>query len=336
MKVGTAKAVRGKISRGEITLGEYPDGLPVNSAVAIAQGLRSGPTAWLQACVHGPEVGGSIGIRAFLKDLRLDQLRGTIICLLTANPLAFRSFRRLTPIDGMNLNRAFPGKTGGSTSEQIALRVFEMAFKAADVMIDLHSGGDHLICCYHVIFSDERSKAGAESRRLAFCTNARNLWNAAGLLDGAAFSEFVRRGKPALLIESGGGASVTRQDIKNYAMGIRGVCQGMSMLPGQPPTEKVRLGQNVAFLRSSTGGFFEPVVKPGGTVRKNQKLGAITNLHGDVREIFHCPFEKGWVAAIRRPFMPAHSGEDVIEIVELTPPAKSSDRKRSHYEVVSA
>src|SRR4051812_1507629 len=81
--IGTAKPAKGEISRGHVELASYPDG-PVLSPVLIAQGERDGPTLWLQACIHGPEVVGPLAIQRFLKSLDLKQLSGRIICLMLA------------------------------------------------------------------------------------------------------------------------------------------------------------------------------------------------------------------------------------------------------------
>src|SRR5262249_9935435 len=118
IRIGTAEATAGRIVRGTMALGEYPDGAPITSAVTIAQGARAGATLWVQGCVHGPEVGGIVGMVAFLRKLDIAALSGTVICLSTANPLGFRAYQRLTPQDGVNLNRAFPGEPAGGSSAQ--------------------------------------------------------------------------------------------------------------------------------------------------------------------------------------------------------------------------
>jgi len=300
-------------------LGEYPDGTDIISPVLIAAGNKSGPVLWMQGAIHGPEVGGVLGMVQFIRELAVADLSGTIICLAVANPLGFRANQRLTPQDGANLNRLFPGKSDGTITEQIAYKIFGLVTKFADAVIDFHSGGDHLICCHHALFSNDGSDAGQLSERLARSAGTPNLWNVPiDFLAGAAFSSFIKYGKPALLIESGGGARVTEQDLKNYRDAIRGACQQMSMLPGRPPPLDYRIGQTANVLKSTRGGIFFGSVEPGASATRNTELGRVVDLYGDVTETFHCPFDAAWVAAIRRPFMPIYSGEEVAEVVELT------------------
>ena len=53
-------------TRGHVELGHYPDA-PLTSAVMIATGVQDGPTLWVQAGIHGPEVVGQIAIARFLR-----------------------------------------------------------------------------------------------------------------------------------------------------------------------------------------------------------------------------------------------------------------------------
>jgi hypothetical protein len=170
MMLGTARSIAGTISPGYVDLGHYPDA-PLTSAVMLATGQQDGPTLWLQAGIHGPEVVGQLAIARFLRGLDLSRLRGRIACLMVANPLGFRGDNRLTPQGGMNLNRVFPGNPEGTVSEQLAHRILELALATGDAMLDLHSGGDLTITRFYVIYHKG---------------------------DGAAFANFTKRGKPAL------------------------------------------------------------------------------------------------------------------------------------------
>src|SRR5690606_20740631 len=115
---------------------------PLRSPVIVVDGAKPGPTLWVQACVHGTEVGGIGGLHRFLDALDPAALSGTVVALMTANPAAYLAQTRNTPIDGENLNRVFPGNAGGGHSGQIADRLLREAVRVADVIVDLHSGGD--------------------------------------------------------------------------------------------------------------------------------------------------------------------------------------------------
>jgi uncharacterized protein len=315
--VGTAAREAGKITRGHVTLGSYPDG-PVQSPVLIASGAKDGPTLWLQGCIHGPEVVGPLSIQRFLKEVDLSQMSGTVICLMLANPLGFRGYNRLTPQDGFNLNRVFPGDPGGHFSQQLAHRLLELSLDHSDALLDLHSGGDLTITCHYTLFHNDGTAAGQESERLARATGTPNVWNSLEpFLAGAHFANYTKRGKPALIVESGGGARVTPDDLDRLTGAIFGVCQALEMLPGEPrKPDRIRLGGDAVHLKARNGGLFIPRVGPGDDVVKGQHLADLVDLFGDVVEEVRCPLERAWVGSIRRPHMPIFNGDQVFELVE--------------------
>jgi predicted deacylase len=317
MTLGTARSEKGAITRGHVELGHYPDA-PLTSAVMIATGVNDGPTLWVQAGIHGPEVVGQLAIARFLKRLDLGALCGRIVCLMVANPLGFRGYNRLTPQDGMNLNRVFPGKIDGTVSEQLAFRVLELALAHGDVMLDLHSGGDLTITPFYVIWHKGAGEASARSQEFSRCVGSRLQWGSdESWLDGAAFRNFTRRGKPALIVESGGGARVRPEDLSNLEGAIEGMCRALKMLPGEPPVaEDIRYGGNAIHIKTRVGGFWHPHVEPGEDVVQGQPLGTIVDIFGDAIETTPCSFPRGWIGSIKRPYMPIYSGDQIIELVE--------------------
>ena len=86
---------------------------------------------------------------------------------MVANPLGFRKYNRLTPQDGMNLNRIFPGNPDGTVSEQLAHRLLDLALETGDVMLDLHSGGDLTITPFYVIYAKGLGAALAARQELS-------------------------------------------------------------------------------------------------------------------------------------------------------------------------
>jgi predicted deacylase len=272
----------------------------------------------VQACVHGPEVGGILGIQAFLRTLDPAKLAGRVILLPVTNPLGFRANQRLTPQDGENLNRAFPGVPDGSPTRQLAEKVFRLALEHADAMLDLHSGGEHAISAHYAIFTDDGSESGADSRAIARASGAPFIWNAPpASLDGAAYLAFIKAGKPAVLFESGGGARVTDTDIANFARAIEGACLFLGLLPGQPAPADPPEGRAVRNLRARRGGIFVALTGANAVVPAGTPLGYIVDALGDVREKFVSTAPSAVVTAIRRPYMAVYAGDEVLSLVGL-------------------
>ncbi len=317
MSLGSAKSEKGAITRGSVELGSYPDG-PITSAAMIATGQQDGPTLWVQAGVHGPEVVGQLALARFLRGLDLGALRGRIVCLMIANPLSFRGYSRLTPQDGMNLNRVFPGKADGTITEQLAHRVLDLAVSTGDVIMDLHSGGDLTITPFYVIYAKGAGAASDRAAALSRSVGSRYQWGSdEDWMNGSMITNATRRGKPALIVESGGGARVWDEDLANMQTALTGLCKTLEMLPGElPVADDIRYGGNAVHLKSLAGGFWHPLVRPGEDVVEGQALGHVVDIFGDTVDTTMCGYARGWIGSIRRPFMPIYAGDQVIELVE--------------------
>lgn len=112
--------------------------LPVPIAVLTG---RPGPTVLLVAGTHGDEFEGQLALRRLIREVSPSQLTGRLIILPALNLPAVRESARVSPIDGLNLNRAYPGSAKGSPTSQIAHVVTEKLLPISDYALDLHSGG---------------------------------------------------------------------------------------------------------------------------------------------------------------------------------------------------
>ena len=76
-----------------------------------------------------------------MPDLDADELRGLVILMPQLSESACSAGTRVSPLDGVNMNRAFPGNARGSISYRIAHFVKTAVFPRVRVVIDIHSGG---------------------------------------------------------------------------------------------------------------------------------------------------------------------------------------------------
>ncbi|MFT8244821.1 succinylglutamate desuccinylase/aspartoacylase family protein [Roseomonas sp. BN140053] len=320
MRFGTAEAAPGELAKGFIELGYYPDG-PLVSPVLLARGASPGPRLLVQCLIHGGENVGPVSLARFLREIDLSALKGSIAALLVANPLGARTHSRLTPQDGMNLNRVFPGKPDGTVSEQLADRLLSIAgAEGGDAVLDLHSGGELTITAHYVIFDAKGDGAAErESRRLAGCVGSRFQWGSSeDWLDGAYFTNVTRQhNKAALIVESGGGARVTEDDLTNFRVTLHGLTRALGMLPGEvPEVSDIRHGGNAVHVKCRRGGYWRPLIAPGDDMVGGQPMGEMIDIFGEVVETITCPLPRAWVGSIKRAWMPLFNGDQVVEVVE--------------------
>ena len=84
----------------------------------IANG--SGPTVILEGGNHGDEYEGPITICELIRELDPGELQGRLILMPANNVHAVMAGRRTSPVDGLNLNRTFPGDPRGTITQQIS------------------------------------------------------------------------------------------------------------------------------------------------------------------------------------------------------------------------
>ena len=90
---------------------------------------------------HGNEWEGQIAVKRLCRDLDADQICGRVILMPQLSASACSANSRLSPLDNVNMNRAFPGNARGTVSYRIAHFVKSRVFPLARVVADLHSGG---------------------------------------------------------------------------------------------------------------------------------------------------------------------------------------------------
>src|SRR6266852_607147 len=119
------------------------DAGPLELPVLVAGGHAGGPHVVVLGGVHGDEYEGVAAAAAVWRDLDVSALRGQVSVVSVANPPAFAAGTRTSPVDGANLARTFPGSLTGTVTERIAYQLSEVLIRQADLLIDLHSAGQH-------------------------------------------------------------------------------------------------------------------------------------------------------------------------------------------------
>ncbi len=90
-----------------------------------------GPTVILQAGNHGDEYEGPITLGELIRELDPGMVSGRIIFLPAINVPAVLAGRRTSPVDGLNLNRTFPGDPAGTITQQISAYVSDVVGRTA-------------------------------------------------------------------------------------------------------------------------------------------------------------------------------------------------------------
>lgn len=254
-----------------------PTTLPALPVLA-ARGTADGPTVLISGGVHGDEYEAPAAIHTFFDALDPGQLAGTVVGLPVVNMAAWLARSRTAPVDGVDLNRVFPGDPAAAEpSRQLAAAVFAAFVEPCDVLIDLHSGGARLQHTPMVGWyaGDERGEALA--RRFGGGLMPWLLPDVTGNFS----CEARRAGKIALGAEYSGGAGLDRSGVQAYAEGIRRL---LAMLQDGVDTfaPDIRRPITGSYQPVEVGGLFVAAARLGDAVTPSSILGRVYNLLGEV------------------------------------------------------
>ncbi|MCB1210545.1 MAG: succinylglutamate desuccinylase/aspartoacylase family protein [Verrucomicrobiales bacterium] len=252
--------------------------------ITIVSGGK-GPTVLALGGNHGDEYQGQIAIMKLARELGPGMVKGRVILIPSLNFPAARAATRLSPVDGMNMNRAFPGDAEGHVTSQIAHYLRTVLFPISDVVIDIHSGGrsmEFVPCAHMHLVSDREQRAKMFAAMLAWGTEFCFIYaDIAGT--GLLPVEAENQGKLVVTTELGGGECIPASVHRIAQSGLRNVLTHVGALKGR---EKVRKAPPIItkatnredYILAPESGIFEVCVDLGTKVKKGQIVGYIHHL----------------------------------------------------------
>ena len=290
-------------------------------------GNGDGPTALVTAGNHGDEHEGKIIARRLIRELDPERVHGRLIVIPALNLPAVLEDSRVSPIDGGNMNRAYPGDAGGTPTFAIAHYVETVLLPRCDAALDLHSGGkasEYLPCAYLVMGGDGGLMSAKLDAVRAFGAPVTAVVSATAdsrSLSGAA----DRHGVVNLSTELGGGGTVGLDALAVGDDGTRRWLAHFGILepdhaPAAAPTRYLRTRDRDDFVAAPMDGLFEPRVGLGDEVRAGDVAGIVHPVDDPERESAEVRFSADGVVVCRR--VPAravrgdylfHVGESVDE-----------------------
>lgn len=258
-------------------------GQPYRLAMWLANGRKDGPTLVVTAGVHAAEYASIAAALDLGRTLDPGALSGRVIVVPVMNAAGFgvRSIY-ISPLDGKNLNRVFPGNPSGTGSEQVAHWMFEQVMRQADYYIDLH-GGDLIeaLVPFTIMFRSGNEHVDNVSFELARAFGIHYLVRSE--TPGSAYAAATKAGIPSILAEAGGQGVWPPEDVGRLRAGVDRVMRHLGMVPGPAPEPASHLLlDRFLWLRSDHDGFWYPSVTVGDEVEEGRVLGSVQDHEGRV------------------------------------------------------
>lgn len=259
--------------------------IPIPIAV-IAGG--DGPTALILAGSHGDEFESQIAVARVARALDPSSMNGRVIIVPMVNEPAVRAGTRNSPVDGLNLSRAYPGDVRGTPTRVIADYVERQLMKVSDIVLDLHSDGRSIRytpCATIIHHGDPDVRADRLALALAF-----------GAPSVLVFQSFEERNSSGAAHRAGAVRIATEiggdRPVEMTFAGVMNVLQWMGITKGmgnrgvpQRPTVRV-VRQDSDFIYALADGLFEPRVDLGDTVTPGDTAGFIHDPSRPLEEPF--------------------------------------------------
>ena len=243
-----------------------------------------GPSVLLMAGNHGDEYEGQVMLMKLLRSLSPEKVQGRLIILPGVNAPAVAAGARVSPLDGGNMNRLFPGDPNGTPTQMIAHYIDSVLLPQVRYCFDFHSGGysSEYIPAAHLVPPDGpalREEAIGFLRAFAMPVSI----VIEGLMGGdqRLLGSCRRLGVGHMSTELGGAGAFSVDAFRAAERGLPRLLRHVGVLGAEdteepaPKTTFYRRHPVRDFVYSTATGVFEAYVKLGEVVAAGDPAGAV-------------------------------------------------------------
>lgn len=240
----------------------------------------AGPVLLVLGGTHGDEFEGPAAILRLAARLRPEDLSGQLILMPAFNGPAVAASSRISPLDGQNLNRAFPGHADGGPTAMLAHFVEQELMPRCDAVIDLHSGGKASFFAPSALVT-HTADAGHYDRNmgLARAFGLPLVWRLGAHNDNRSVNGAAeRQGVAMIAAELGGGGGVGPGITDQAEAGLLGCLRHLGMMAGSPEPvapRMVEIADPQDTLFAPADGLFDRACRAGQDVCAGDVAGTL-------------------------------------------------------------
>jgi len=235
---------------------------------------------------HGNEYEGQVAVWRLMHELDPTEISGRVILMPRLNMPACVSGTRESLMDGVNMNRAFPGNPKGTLTYRIANFVTTKILPQVDVVLDIHAAGrgvDFALCSSFHLVSDRQQYEEMKLVASLFDTPFVMIYSS-DMASGLLTDEAEALGKITIGGEFGHSEGVLYQGLQHAYHGIKNVLRHYNVLSGDivkvdpergHPPRLVAAIELENYVPAPFTGVFEPLFKAGGAVKQGQLVGRL-------------------------------------------------------------
>lgn len=286
-----------------------------------------GPSVLLMAGNHGDEYEGELSLAKLVRRLDPARVKGRVTILPISNAPAVMAAKRCSPLDGGNLNRAFPGDPSGTPTARLAYFLEKELFPRHDIVFDIHSGGTSM---EHLPTALIERNDDAERHEQAL-----NLMGSLGMAHAfvadngptapTSMGAARRAGAIGLSGEFGGGGTATVDSMAVTARAVDNLLLAAGVIneavlgasPAQSgPMQLLSLSRHSQGIYATRRGWYEPAVRLGDGVA----AGAVAGWFHDLERLDMAEeplfFAEAGIVISRRLHTHCEAGDCLIQVAE--------------------
>lgn len=235
---------------------------------------------------HGNEYEGQVAVWKLMHELEASDISGRVILIPRLNQPACNAGTRDSPLDRVNMNRAFPGNPRGTVTYRIANFVTTRIFPLVDVVLDIHAAGrgTHFALCSSFHMVDDPQQFAEMTYVAGLFDTPYILIYSSEMASGLLTDQAEALGKVTIGGEFGHSHGVWHTGVRHAYEGIKNVMRHYGVLagdvvkvdPGRPtPPRLVAAIHLNEYIPAPTTGVFEQIMEVGQWVEEGQLLGTL-------------------------------------------------------------
>jgi hypothetical protein len=292
-KIGEIVAEKGKKASGFLTI-QDDTAYNVKLLVGIINGPEKGPVICITGGLYGTIYPGIDACIRLYNELDPKKLKGTVITVPVIEMTGFQYGIDKSPIDDLSPSNIFPGDVNGTITYRIAYTLFNEVIKKSEYHLDLR-GGDLWENLHHFgIYSITGNKEFDQKTEALSKIFGTKYYLAVPESKGSLISEACREGVYSVVLEAAKGfGTYDEEDILKNLKGINNMLKYLKMVEGQPdiPYSPKQEEFKIYQIKARVGGLLYLNNKYGQMTHKNEKLGEIRNLKGEVIQELVSPID---------------------------------------------
>ena len=296
-------------------VGESYLGDSIKIPITVINGEHDGKTVFFSAAIHGDELNGVKVVQEIADQYSPKDLHGTLVCLHVCNIPAYEAQQRYTPIYDQDMNRSFPGKERGNTTDRMAYEIYHRFIAQCDFGVDFHTSTRNRTTIYHA--RADLSDPAVERLTRAFSTNVVLYGEGDG---GSLRSVASAAGIPTITIEMGRAHRFQPVLIEKALAGVESILAEYELLPGKAVHWSgwymaTAADSTKRWLRADTGGLVEMGWGPYPLVHEGETICTISNHFKTAEHTVTAPFDGLIVGALENPV--AAPGHPLCHLLRL-------------------